>query len=610
MRNDSHGPEHLRWGGIQSGRRIVRGYAAAVLAASLILASCTSATDSEGGAASTSAGEPVSTTGPVGTTGGPTTTLFHPEGWVGDVFYPEGWVGPVVSDKDPIVDETVTLRVVVPQTLSAGDLAENAFTKWYEERTNVHIEWEVIPGEAQEVLTKVNAMIASGDLPDVFMGIDFSPAQQLLYGSQGLFRPLNDLIEDYGTETKRLFADYPYVEDAITAPDGNIYSIPYFNGCIHCQTGSQPMWIYQPWLDALGLDMPQTLDEFEQVLLAFKNDDPNGNGEADEIPLMGWDSEPLSNFIMGSFMYNPGPFWFNPAWLFVDDGNVDITVNKPEWREGLQYLNRLYEQGLIADETFTQDQEQFRRIGDQEGEPVLGVARAFYWGYFMTIQAEEDARWHGYVEVPTLEGPTGTRISAFDYYYSAPNVGHFVILNSSEHPDVAFQWGDGMYEYETTMRMNYGIKGKDWQWAEEGDVGIYGGQAQWKHVDGESWPPDDGDWWGGLGVSYVSDDHRTADIADPDNFSPVLYKESEKYVENRQDIELQLPPLFLTEEQAAFTGEIGLAIENHVKQHEAQFINGELDIDDDAAWADYVDILQQIGLEQYLQAYQEAYDAR
>ena len=54
--------------------------------------------------------------------------------------------------------------------------------------------------------------------------------------------------------------------------------------CYHCSM-SQKLWIYQPWLDALGLEMPTTTDEFEQVLLAFKEQDPNGNGQADEIPL-------------------------------------------------------------------------------------------------------------------------------------------------------------------------------------------------------------------------------------------------------------------------------------------------------------------------------------
>lgn len=73
---------------------------------------------------------------------------------------------------------------------------------------------------------------------------------------------------------------------AITAPDGNIYALPSINDCYHCSM-AQKMWIYKPWLDKLGLDVPTTTDELYTVLKAFKDKDPNGNGKADEVPLTG-----------------------------------------------------------------------------------------------------------------------------------------------------------------------------------------------------------------------------------------------------------------------------------------------------------------------------------
>jgi putative aldouronate transport system substrate-binding protein len=530
-----------------------------------------------------------------------------------DVIYPEGYVGPVASSRGPIVKEKVTLTIVVPQNTSVGDWKKNAFSTWYEERTGVHVDWQVVAGEAgsPDALTKVNAMIASGDVPDAFMNINFSPAQQLLYGSQGLFIPLNKLIDDYGAEIKRMFKDYPDIEDLITAPDGNIYTMPYVNDCFHCNCGGQRMWINKPWLDKLGLEPPESLNDFEIVLKAFANDDPNGNGKADEAPLMGHTDDPFSSFFMGSFLYNPGYIENGPSWLYLDNGRVDIVANKPGWREGLRYLHRLFEQGLLARESFTQDSEAFIRVGNKSGENILGAARAFYWGSFLTIDVEDPkARWNDYVAVPTLKGPDGTATATWNYYGKAGNSAGFVVTNACKHPEVAVAWADGQYELEAQLQAGNGEYGTGWRWAKDGEVGINGKQAMWRTIG--TWPPDDGLWWGQLGVNYRSSDYRLSEVVDPSKptFEKPLYEESQKYYNQRQDEGLQLPPVYLTEDQAALTGELVTAIQNHVLQHEAKFTLGQLDIDNDAAWKKYVDTFEQMGLENYLNAYQEAYEAK
>ncbi|MEQ7122877.1 extracellular solute-binding protein [Actinopolymorpha sp. B11F2] len=539
--------------------------------------------------------------------GGPKTTPNQ------DVIYPDGYVGPIASKKAAVVKEKVTLKIVVPQSTSVGDWKNNAFSKWYEEKTGVHVDFQVVAGEAgsPDALTKVNAMIASGDVPDAFMNINFSPAQQLLYGSQGLFIPLNQLIEDYGAEIKRLFKDYPDVKDLITANDGNIYTMPYVNDCFHCNCGGQRMWIYQPWLDKLNLDPPETLEDFEAVLKAFKNEDPNGNGKADEIPLMGYTDAPFSSFFMGSFLYNSGYAAGGASWLYLDDRKVDIAVNKDGWREGLRYQNRLFQQGLMAKESFTQDGEQFARIGDKAGDPVLGVARAFYWGSFMTIDVEDPmSRYKDYVAVPTLKGPDGTATAHWNYYGAAGINGGFVVTNACKNPEVAVSWADGQYELEALLQAYNGEQGKGWRWAEDGEVGINGKQALWTTIG--TWPPDDGLWWGQLGVNYRSSDFRLGEVVDPEKptFEKPLYEESQKYYNLRQDRSVQLPPVYMNEEQAAQAGELVTAIENHVVQHEAKFTMGQLDINDDAEWQKYVDTFDRMGLANYLNAYQAAYEAK
>jgi putative aldouronate transport system substrate-binding protein len=544
-------------------------------------------------------------------------------GATGGPILPEGWVGPMPSAKEPLSAEKVTLRIVVPKSDAVDSWATNSFTQWYEERTNVHIEFQEIAGVLEDERRAVaNAMIAGGELPDVFMSMAFTPAQMLLYGTQGIFQPLNDLIEQHGVEVKRMFTDYPVAKDTITATDGNIYSMPYLNDCFHCK-GSCKLWINKAWLDALGLAVPQTTEEFVAVLKAFKEQDPNGNGSADEIPLTsatdswvgvvssfgGLTNGSFDNYFMGSYLYNPGE-----PWLVLSDGRVDVTFNKPGWREGLKFLNRLYAEGLLSGDAFTQKQEQLLRQGDTADAVILGAVPAGYWGIFLTIdQTTEGARWEQYVTVPPLAGPDGTRIAPWNHYGAVVPNGQFVVTSACQNPELAVKWADGLYELEAQCRAYAGILGEDWRWAEEGELGINGKQGVWKQL--VTWDSDAmrGHWWDQFAVNYRSSDFRLGEVVDPQHptFESPLYQETvNNYAPYQQDVSIQLPPMYLTEEQAGLVGEMATTINNFVKQSLAQFTTGELDPNDDGAWESYVGTFEQMGLETYLQAYQDAYDSK
>lgn len=545
----------------------------------------------------------------------------------GGPIYPEGWIGPMVEPQEPLSAEKVTLRVVVPNSENAGDWATNSFTTWLEERTNVHIEFQEIAGTTEERRVVINAMIAGGDLPDIFMGdegVDFTPAQLLFYGQQGIFIPLNDLIAQHSPRYAKIITDYPTVADIITAPDGNIYTMPNVNDCYHCQ-GSCKLWINKAWLDQLGLAVPQTVDEFEAALKAFKEMDPNGNGQADELGLVsgvgdevwtgvvssnsGRSNGSLDNFFMGSFLYNPGE-----PWLVLNEGKVDVTFNKPGWREGLKYLNRLYAGGLVAPESFSQNDEGLKRMGDNPDGALIGAAPGGYWGVFLTIDQQTDgARWEEYVTVPPLTGPDGTRVAGWNHYGAASTNGRFVITSSCEQPEIAVAWADAQYELETLLRGYHGVLGEHWAWAEEGEMGINGKQGVWKPL--VTWASDAmrGAWWDQRNSSYRSSDFRLAEVVDPENptFEAPLYQNTvENYFPYAEDISLQLPPLYLTEEQAGQVGELATTINGYVLESIAAFTLGDRDPNDDGAWDEYISTLDSMGVAPYLESWQAAYDAK
>lgn len=504
----------------------------------------------------------------------------------------------------PLVNEKTTLKVMVRGNPLVENFETNEFTKWYEEKTNVHIEWEIVPEQSMQ--EKLNLVLASEDYPDVILGLNISPAQQMIYGSQGAFLPLNDLIEKQGTQTKKMFEDNPNIKSIITALDGNIYALPEVNECYHCSM-SQKLWIYEPWLRKLNLDMPETTEEFYEVLKAFKEQDPNGNGIADEIPLSispkSWSSS-IDAFLLNAFVYNP-VFSSNYKHIFVKDGKLDVSYNKPEWREGLRFMNRLYAEGLLAPESFTQDDNQLIQIGENPDTVILGASTGGHQGVFTQLLGES-GRWKEYKTVPPLQGPGGVRYAAFDS--TGLNPGAFVITKKAKHPELALRWADGLYEREHTLRSVYGRPDQEWREAKEGEIGINGEPADWSEL--KSYGTVQNVAWIQTGPSLRTNDFRLSAVAKgEDDLEVILYNETKNNYEPHKPTDVStVPPLFLSNEQASEAADLSKTINDYVDEMMARFIIGDASLDND--WDVYVQQLEAMNVSRLLEIYQQAYDGR
>lgn len=263
------------------------------------------------------------------------------------------------ADKEKAASDTVPVFVIPSSRIE--NLETNSVTKYIEDEFNIKFKFEVAQGS--NAGDKKKLLLASGDYPAVFLSRDLTQAEQIEYGKQGVLKPLNDLIEKYGVEIKKAFQQDPDLKKSITAPDGKIYALPHINECFHCWY-SQKVWINTTWLKKLNLQMPTTTEEFYQVLKAFKTQDPNGNGKQDEIPLSGadktWHGNPAP-FLMNSFIYDNDDNFF-----FMKDGKVGLSANQPGWRKGLEYINKLYSEGLIDKEAFTQDNDAMAQVGNRQ----------------------------------------------------------------------------------------------------------------------------------------------------------------------------------------------------------------------------------------------------
>ena len=211
----------------------------------------------------------------------------------------------------PVCKETVKLTVGVGQAANVEDFETNFQTLMTEEKGNFDLEFVVYPGNASEITQKLNLIIYAGgqDLPDVIMR-GLTDATVYTWAQTGLLADLTEYYENsayYLEEAiERTGVDYLPM---ITSPDGRIYGIPSYNQSLGNEYPGR-IWLYTPWMEKLGLETPSTTEEFYEVLKAFKTQDPNGNGLADEVPMAG--STDRTDW-RHAFM--------NP---FVDMGNSDL----------------------------------------------------------------------------------------------------------------------------------------------------------------------------------------------------------------------------------------------------------------------------------------------
>ena len=354
----------------------------------------------------------------------------------------------------PIVSEKVTYTVMAPQTNYILDLQTNAYTQWLEEKTNVHIDYETVPEAA--LTEKVNLSLASSEIPDAYLSCNLDSASQVKYGKEGVFIDLAPLIEKYGYEIPKAYEANSLLPGAVTTPDGEIYALAGINECYHCLYCGRA-WINQTWLDNLGLDYPETTEEFVNVLRAFKEQDANGNGDPnDEIPMLGisgmWRAS-CYDFLLGSFVYND----FTDR-LSVENGTVNYVANTEEFREGLRFIRSLIEEELIdpVSLTITEDEAHVLTGGDVA---TVGVATGMAYWNVLSANDEE------YIGLSPLEGPNGVR----NAFVRATGIvaGQFAITNKAENPEILFRWADAQFSEEATYFSSWGPEGEGWEKAPE-----------------------------------------------------------------------------------------------------------------------------------------------
>lgn len=215
---------------------------------------------------------------------------------------------------------------------------DNAVMKKAAELTNVSLKGYISQSSSSNK-EAFSLMAASGQLADIVCW-DNNAIREL--AQQGAFLALDELME-HAPHIKAFLDANPAIKNHVTAADGHIYTIPY----IPDGDAAQGWYIRKDWLDKLGLKEPTNAQELHDVLLAFKEKDPNGNGKADEVPYFNRDGSPKTVFADFAQLWGAKETWY------AEDGKVKYGPYEPAYKEAYKNLADWYKKGLIDQEIYT-----------------------------------------------------------------------------------------------------------------------------------------------------------------------------------------------------------------------------------------------------------------
>ena len=496
----------------------------------------------------------------------------------------------------PVVNTPVTFKVFAGGAASIENFETNTFTKFYEQKTGIKLEWQIAPPAS--IAEQRRLSIAGGDLPDFYINTQFTKNDEVLYGKEGVFIPLNNLIDTYGYWMKDMFnTELPGSRAMITAPDGNIYGLPEASDAIHI-VYPEKLMINTEWLKKLNLAVPVTTDDFYNVMTAFKTRDPNGNGRADEIPHISANN--LMPYFVNSFIQMDGS-----GFLVTADNKVDVAYNKQEFRQALTWLNKLISEGLIDSSSFSITNQDLRQIAENPNAQILGSTCQSAPSAFYSMTSE---RQRTFDAIPPLRGPNGVRLSVYNPSAQV-GTGRLNITNKCRYPEAVIRWIDWFYDQEGLMTMRIGREGIEWKWALPGELSYTGAPGVWHNIGAQGGSTNE--FWMQYGIASYNRHTKQIGVFDERHYGPEGLN-SRIYIYSKESYEPYRPQNVLPSMyfEANILDPIVQPLNDITSYREqmwARFATGDLALTD-ANWNSYVNTLNQMGIQRIVEAYQRTYD--
>lgn len=503
----------------------------------------------------------------------------------------------------PLKEEATLTGLISYPANTESDPNKRTIFKRLEEQTNVHIDWTAI--QADQWSDKISLSMADPNkLTDFVFTAGFSDSDLLKYADQGVIIPLEEYIDAYMPNLKKVFDDYPEYRTMSTDSEGHIWALPWIEQLGEDKTAIQTIdnmpFINKKWLDYLGLEMPTTVDEFENVLKQFKehNEDlkKEFNIDGDVIPMScivndgGQDPAVLINGFGEGYGDPDKGRHIN----VTDDKKVICSATQEGYKDGITWLHDLYDQGLIDPESFTQEWSTYVSKGKSHRYGVC-----FSWDVGNIDNIED------YVPMPVLTADTRNLTPQNGSYTSGYDRGRCVVTAIADNPALVCAWLDQMYDPFQSPQNNWGTYGED----DDFDIFELGkndeGEDMLQHAPlGDASPVEVREAECVGGPLAVLDEYYGKYVTCPDDAQYRL-DWIEQYYTPDMHSQYVYPNVFMSREDTEELSNLSADITQYINSCKSDWIMNGVS---DSEWDKYLDKLDSYGLDRYLEIYQEYLD--
>lgn len=452
-----------------------------------------------------------------------------------------------------------------------------------EEATGVDVVFECPPNNSEDAY---KMMVASGRLPDVIMW-DYSSAMDRMY-EEGSVIDLTELIAEHAPNLTKIYTERPELRKEVETADGHLYYFPSINPMLTvedvCRKSYCGLIIRQDWLDKLGLKIPQTIDEWYEVLTAFKKRDPNGNLLADEIPFDGW-----------GLPYFAPAFGVLNTFCVKPDGTVAFGPMESEYKTYLETMHKWYAEGLLGPNCLIHSEAwKTENIVNGLTGSFAGLDNA--WRYYLPGMQENDAA-AAMSPVAWPQDAAGARYTPREDVAGHMATTVTVITSECKNPEAAVRFIDYMYSEKGSNLLTWGVEGKSYT--------VVDGQKQLTEL---ALTPDPEKGW--LLLYEYAIGHASFPKYDGEAVVLASYPEEQLIAEQTwadASTALIYPPyITMSVEDKAYCDSVMDDAANYITEMEVKFITGEEPLSNYDA---FVAQLDRMGVTKALDIYRKAYEA-
>lgn len=477
------------------------------------------------------------------------------------------------------VELTYWMELPANVAVSVSNFGDTEFAKELEKRTGVKIKYlHPAVGKATEAF---NLLVASGDLPDIVEHYwkDAMPGGVNAAFQNEVIIPLNDLIENYSPNLKKYLSENPEVDRLVKTDEGQYYVYPALINDPRLAITRGPV-IRKDWLQELGLDVPETLEEWEEMLIAFR--DKKGA----EAPLtIQKNDAPMLYSLLG---FTNG--------LYLEDGNVSHAIYDDNFKRGLETLNRWYEEGLLDKNYALNDTTALdsNMLNDRSGATFASGGQ----GMGKWLYAKEGTSFDLVAApIPEINGKTneyGLSYSPYNTYTCA------AITTKCKYPELAAKYLDYGYSEEGHLFYSFGTEGVSHEMIDgyptytdlimKNPEGLAVSQAMSLYTRGNGGGPHIQD------VRYIE---QFYELDAQKNALEVWMKQAEP-AKNKK-----LPPVDLSMEESNEIGSFYSDITKYCSEEVVSFVMGEKPFSE---YDDFVKTVEEMGIDRAIVIYQNAYE--